>query len=73
MNKKDIKIGDILYWNTKGAFQTDISLKCKVFDIGKDYIWVLVNGNIGHTPITASKLSKEPLYKVTNQKNVEWF
>lgn len=73
MNKQDIKIGDILYWNTTGANQINISLKCRVFDIGKDYIWVLVNGNIGHTPIDPSKLSKEPLYKVTNQKDVEWF
>lgn len=35
MNKKDIKIGDILYWNTTGVFNINISLECKVIDIDK--------------------------------------
>ena len=26
MYKKDIKLGDILYWNTTGAYNSDISL-----------------------------------------------
>ena len=72
MNKEDIKIDDILYWNTKGAYQSDISLKCKVLDIGNKYIWVMVNGNLSPTPIDPSKLSKEPLYKVTNNRHIEW-
>ena len=72
MNIKDINIDDILYWNTTGAYNSNISLKCKVFDIGKNYVWVMVNGNIGHTPIDPSKLTKEPLYKVTNPHIISW-
>ena len=65
MNKKDIKIGDVLYWNTTGAFNSKISLECKVIDIGK-WIWVLVNGNLAYNNLLPSQLSKEPLNKVTN-------
>lgn len=65
MLKKDIKIGDILYWNTTGAFNCKISLECKVIDIGK-WIWVLVNGNLAYNNLLPSQLSKEPLNKVTN-------
>lgn len=65
MLKKDIKIGDILYWNTTGAFNCKISLQCKVVDIGK-WIWILANGNLAYNNLLASELSKEPLYKVTN-------
>lgn len=72
MNKSDIHIGDLLYWNTNGAYNTKVSLKCKVLDIGKRFIWIMVNGNLSPTPIDPSKLSKEPLYKVTNNKHVEW-
>lgn len=64
MNKKDINIGDIVYWNTTSAFDSKISLECKVIDIGK-WIWVLVNGNLVYN-LLSSNLSKEPLYKVTN-------
>ena len=35
MNKKDIKLNEILYWNTTGAYNSKISLKCEVIDIGK--------------------------------------
>lgn len=35
MLKKDIKIGSILYWNTTGAYNSKISLKCEVMDVGK--------------------------------------
>lgn len=65
MNKKDINIGDIVYWNTTGAFDSKISLECKVIDIGK-WIWVLVNGNLAYNNLLSSNLSKEPLHKVTN-------
>lgn len=65
MNKEDINIGDIVYWNTTGAFDSKISLECKVIDIGK-WIWVLVNGNLAYNNLLSSNLSKEPLYKVTN-------
>ena len=67
MNKKDIRIGDVLYWNTTGAYQSKISLKCKVLDIGKKFIWVLVYGNLGPTPVEHNNISIEPEYKVTNE------
>lgn len=67
MSKADIKIGDTLYWNTTGAFESKISLQCKVFDIGK-WIWVLVNGCLAYQNLMPSQLSKEPLYKVTNNR-----
>lgn len=70
MNKKDIKIGDILYWNTTGAFNSKISLECKVIDIGK-WIWVLANGNLAYNNLLPSQLSKEPLYMVTN-RGLSW-
>ena len=66
MNKKDIRIGDVLYWNTTGAYQSKISLKCKVLDIGRRFIWVLVYGNLGPTPVEINDISIEPIYKVTN-------
>ena len=44
MNKKDIKLSDKLYWNTTGAYNTNISLVCEVIDIGKMWIWVHVKG-----------------------------
>ena len=72
MNKKDIRIGDILYWNTTGAYQSQISLKCKVLDIGKRFIWVLVYGNLGPTPVEINDISIEPKYKVTNNGVKLW-
>ena len=71
MNKKDIKIGDIVYWNTTGAFDSKISLECKVIDKGK-WIWVLVNGNLAYNNLLPSQLSKEPLNKVTNRRINLW-
>ena len=70
MNKKDIKIGDVLFWNTTGAFNSKISLECKVIDIGK-WIWVLANGNLSYNNLLPSQLTKEPLFMVTNKFNVE--
>jgi len=70
MNKKDIKIGDIVYWNTTGAFKSKISLKGKVIDIGKRWIWVHINGNLAYINLMQSQLTKEPLFVVTNQ--AEW-
>lgn len=67
MNKEDIKIGDILYWNTNGAYGVEISLECAVLDIGQEYIWIMVLGNLSPTPVKESKLSAKPLYKVTNK------
>ena len=66
MNKESIRIGDILYWNTTGAHQSQISLKCKVLDVGKRFIWVLVYGNLGPTSVELNDISIEPIYKVTN-------
>ncbi len=71
MLKKDIKIGDKLYWNTTGAFESKISLECKVIDKGK-WIWVLVNGNLAYNNLLPSQLSKEPLNKVTNRRTNLW-
>lgn len=67
MSKEDIIIGDVLYWNTTGAYQSQISLKCKVLDIGKRFIWVLAYGNLGPTPVEINDISIEPKYKVTNE------
>lgn len=66
MNKKDVKIDDVVYWNTTGAYQVKISLKCKVLDIGKKFIWILVYGNLGPTPVKLNEISTEPLSIVTN-------
>ena len=63
MLKKEIKLYDTLYWNTTGAYGSKISQGCEVIDIGKNYIWVLVFGNL-----LPEELSKEPLYKVTNRR-----
>ena len=66
MKKKDINIGDIVYWNTTGAFERKISLKCKVVDIGKQWIWVQVFGFLACNNLLARNLTKEPLYKIKN-------
>lgn len=68
MDKKDINIGDIIYWNTTGAFESKISLKCKVVDIGKRWIWVNVIGCLAYQNLLSINVSKEPLYKVTNDR-----
>lgn len=67
MNKNDIKIGDILYWNTTGAYNTKISLRCNVLDKGEVYIWVMIYGNLSPTPVKQNNLSEKPLYAVTNK------
>ena len=67
MNKRDIKLGDILYWNTTGAFEKNISLKCEVIDIGKMWIWVHIFGNLAYNNLLSENLSREPLYQVTNR------
>lgn len=68
MNKKDIKLHDTLYWNTTGAFNTPISLKCEVIDIGKMWIWVHVKGCLAYNNLMAENLSKIPFNKVTNER-----
>lgn len=70
MNKRNIKLGDVLYWNTIGAYNTNISLQCEVIDIGEIWIWVHVNGCLAYNNLVPENLSKEPLYKVTNKKKV---
>lgn len=66
MKKTDIKLNDQLYWNTKGAYNTNISLLCEVIDIGEIYIWVHVKGCLSYNNLLVNELSKKPLYKVTN-------
>lgn len=68
MNKNDIKVGEVLYWNTTGAFGSKISLQCQVVDIGRTWIWINVFGCLAYNNLLASNLSKEPLHKVTNKK-----
>lgn len=68
MYKKDIKLGDILYWNTTGAYNSNMSLVCEVIDIGEMWIQVHVKGYLAYNNLLAENLSKEPLYKVTNKK-----
>lgn len=70
MNKRNIKLGDILFWNTTGAYNTKISLECQVIDIGKIWIWVNVYGCLAYNNLLSEDLTKEPLYKVTNKKKV---
>ena len=62
----DIKVGDTLYWNTTGAYNSKISLQCEVIDIGKMWIWVHVKGCLAYNNLLEKDLSKKPLYKVTN-------
>lgn len=66
MQKRDIKLNDTLYWNTTGAYNSKISLKCEVIDIGMMWIWVHVIDCLAYNNLLAENLSKEPLYKVTN-------
>lgn len=73
MNKSDIHIGDLLYWNTNGAYNTKVSLKCKALDIGKRFIWIMVFGNLSPTPAELNDISKDPLYKVTNEDSKGWY
>ena len=67
MQKEDLSIGQELYYNTTGAYNTNISLLCRVIDIGQTYIWVLIYGNLGFNNIMINDLSTEPKYKVTNR------
>ena len=67
MNKENIKINDVLYWNTSGANNSKISLRCTVLDIGNIYVWIMVYGNLSPTPVNQEDLSVEPLYIVTNK------
>ena len=61
-----IDIGDILYFNTTGAFKSKISLKCEVIDIGRMWIWIHIKGCLAYNNVLEKDLSKKPLYKVTN-------
>lgn len=67
MQKEDLSIGQELYYNTTGAYNTNISLLCRVIDIGQTYIWVLIYGNLGFNNIMINDLTLEPRYKVTNK------
>lgn len=67
MNKIDIQIGQEVYYNTTGAYNTEISLMCKVIDIGQTYIWILIYGNLGYNNVMINDLSLEPKFKVTNK------
>lgn len=67
MQKEDLSIGQELYYNTTGAYNTNISLLCHVIDIGQTYIWVLIYGNLGFNNVMINDLSAEPKYKVTNR------
>ena len=78
MNKQDIKLYELYYFNTTGAYNTNVSQIGRVVDIGINYIWFLVGGNLGPIPVLAEHLSENPLYKVTNAKlkdniNIEYF
>lgn len=64
---EDIKVGDILYWNTTGAYNSKISLQCEVIDVGIMWIWVHVKGCLAYNNLLAEDLSKKPLYRVTNR------
>ena len=66
MLKKDIKLGSILYWNTTGAYNSKISLKCEVMDVGKIWIWVHVYGCLAYNNLSIKVGSVKPLHKVTN-------
>ena len=68
MNKSVIKIGDRLYWNTTGAYNSEISLICTIVDIGQHFIWIMVDGNLSPTPVHDYDLSEKAWYKVTNIK-----
>ena len=67
MQKEDLSIGQELYYNTTGAYNTNISLLCRIIVIGQTYIWVLIYGNLCFNNIMINDLSLEPKYKVTNK------
>lgn len=69
MLKKDIKLGSTLYWNTTGAYNSKISLKCEVMDVGEIWIWVHVYGCLAYNNLSINDLSVKPLYKVTNNNS----
>lgn len=67
MNKEDLEIGEEYFYNTTGAFQKPISLHCEILDIGQVYVWLMIKGNVGPTPITdIENLTKEPKHITTN-------
>lgn len=67
MKKEEIQIGQELYYNTTGAYNSEISLMCRVIDIGQTYIWILIYGNLGFNNVMINDLSTEPKFKVTNR------
>ena len=43
-----------------------LSIKCKVIDIGVNFIWIHCQGNLGPTYIKPEQLSKQAKYKIIN-------
>lgn len=66
MNKEEIKLYDYYYYNTTGAYNKSISLRCRVIDIGVNFIWVLCDGNLGPSFVKPSELSIQAKFKITN-------
>ena len=71
MNKEDIKLYETYYYNTTGAYNKSISIKCKVIDIGVNFIWIHCQGNLGPTYTKPEQLSKQAKYKIINNFNSE--
>lgn len=61
------KIDCDMYWNTSGAYNSSISLICRILDVGYKYVWVQIYGNLSPTPVQVSSLTENPLYNVTNK------
>ena len=40
----NIEIGSDMYWNTTGANNSNISLKCTILDVGVKFIWIMEIG-----------------------------
>lgn len=61
MNKRNIKLGDALYWNTTGAYNTNISLQCEVIDIEE-----IENGEYELLEILTHKQYEKNCYRLEN-------
>ena len=59
------------YYNTTGVYNKSISIKCKVIDIGVNFIWIHCQGNLGPTYTKPEQLSKQAKYRITNNFNSE--
>ena len=61
MNKRNIKLGDALYWNTNGAYNTNISLQWEEIHIEQ-----IENGEYELLEILTHKQYEKNCYRLEN-------